>query len=77
MMAQAVGGLAKLERHLAAAEGLLEEGEEELIRRLAQRLTTLPPIPHGPRHGDVQLRNLLLDETLVLALIDWERVVPA
>lgn len=73
MMAQAIGGLAKLERHLAAADGLVEEGEEELIRRLAQRLTTLPPIPHGPRHGDVQPRNLLLDETLVLALIDWER----
>ncbi|WP_411150125.1 phosphotransferase [Streptomyces sp. A30] len=73
MMAQAVGGLAKLERHLAAADGLLEPGEEELIRRLAQRLTTLPPIPHGPRHGDIQLRNLLLDDSMLLALIDWER----
>lgn len=73
MMAPAVGGLAKLERHLTAADGLLEPGEEKLIRRLAQRLTTLPPIPHGPRHGDIQLRNLLLDDSMLLALIDFER----
>lgn len=73
MMAQAVGDLSKLERHIAAADGLLEVGEEELIRQLAQRLTTLPPIPYGPRHGDVQLRNLLLDDSMVLALFDYER----
>ncbi|WP_217556762.1 phosphotransferase [Streptomyces sp. GbtcB6] len=73
MMAQALGGLAKLERHLAAADGLLEPGEETLVRSLALQLPQVPPVPHGRRHGDVQKRNLLLDDHGNLALIDWER----
>jgi 8-oxo-dGTP diphosphatase len=73
MMAQALGGLAKLERHLAAADGLLEPGEETLVRSLALHLPRVPPVPHGRRHGDVQRRNLLLDDHGTLALIDWER----
>ncbi|MFI7245259.1 phosphotransferase family protein [Streptomyces qinglanensis] len=66
----------KLERHLHQAHPHLMPGDERSLRTLARRAHSLPCLERVPTHGDLQLRNLLLDEDGSLAVIDFERSEP-
>lgn len=68
--------LSNLERHLQAARTHLEAGDEEFIRSVAERAALLPPLERVATHGDLQLRNLLLDDDGTVRVIDFERSEP-
>lgn len=62
-----------LEPRLAAVRGQLTHGDEDLLRSLADRLPDLSPRKHVPTHGDLQLRNAVLDTDGRVSLYDFER----
>ncbi|MFJ2022082.1 aminoglycoside phosphotransferase family protein [Streptomyces nodosus] len=71
-----VPALARIERHLQAAQPYLRPGDEKFIRSIEARAEKVPPLNCVPTHGDFQLRNLLLDQDGNLAMIDFERSEP-
>jgi Ser/Thr protein kinase RdoA (MazF antagonist) len=69
----------RVERHLAAAAGLLDSQQVSVVREHAARLPLIArDLPLVPTHGDAQPRNFLWDPAAGrLALIDFERAEPA
>ncbi|MFB6901535.1 phosphotransferase [Streptomyces hydrogenans] len=71
-----VGPYDRMERHLEAAQPLLEPGDEERVREavaVARGFGLLDPVV---THGDLQLRNLLLGADGTVRVIDFERSEP-
>ncbi|MFJ1756461.1 NUDIX domain-containing protein [Kitasatospora sp. NPDC088134] len=68
--------LGKLERHLDGARPHLAPGDEDAVRALAARAALLPQPETVCTHGDLQPRNLLLDTSGELYVIDFERSQP-
>ncbi|MFJ4580269.1 phosphotransferase [Streptomyces echinatus] len=66
----------RADRRLAAARPHLRPGDEEFVRELLERATTLPPPEWVETHGDFQLRNLLRADDGSVAVIDFERSEP-
>ncbi|MGP4043194.1 phosphotransferase [Streptomyces sp. 2A115] len=66
----------KVHRHLQAAGPLLAPGDEDVVLDLAAVHRTLPAVRWVPTLGDLQPRNVLLDDTGSapwVGLIDFER----
>ncbi|MEV6330441.1 phosphotransferase [Streptomyces sp. NPDC051909] len=66
----------RLERHLDAARLRLRPGDEAYVRRVAELVAGLGPLPQVVTHGDYQPRNLLLADDGTVRVIDFERSEP-
>ncbi|MFF4293416.1 phosphotransferase [Streptomyces vinaceus] len=62
-----------IERHLKGARPHLAEGDEDLVRALADAYAGLPRPSLVPTHGDLQYRNVLLGDDGEPLLFDFER----
>ncbi len=63
----------KVKRHLVGARPYLAEGDEDLVLALAGTYADLPQPVLVPTHGDLQYRNVLLDDNGEPQLFDFER----
>ncbi|MFE9219652.1 phosphotransferase family protein [Streptomyces lavendulae] len=63
----------KVKRHLEGARPYLAEEDEDLVLALVSAYADLPKPVLVPTHGDLQYRNVLLDDNGKPQLFDFER----
>ncbi|MEU2828714.1 phosphotransferase [Streptomyces lavendulae] len=63
----------KVKHHLEGARPYLAEGDEDLVLALVSAYADLPKPVLVPTHGDLQYRNVLLDDAGEVLLFDFER----
>lgn len=63
----------KIKRHVQGARPYRSDGDEDLVLALAGTYARLPLPSFVPTHGDLQYRNVLLDDDGEPLLFDFER----